>query len=137
MVESGVHPTIAGVALGLLATAHPPARADLERVNVSGGSFREQPTPAVRAIDRRRAAPGGLTERAAPAPHRPVDEPTSSCRVFALANAGIALDREVLERGRVVADHDRDHRRARRREARRDHGRDVAREPPLARSASP
>src|SRR5690606_10679675 len=31
MLASGVHPTIAGVAVGLLATAYPPSRDDLQR----------------------------------------------------------------------------------------------------------
>src|ERR671919_605269 len=40
MLASGVHPTIAGVALGLLATAHPPAREDLQRAGALWRLFR-------------------------------------------------------------------------------------------------
>jgi Na+/H+ antiporter NhaA len=45
MFESGIHPTIAGLAIGLVTTAYPPARSDLERVTALVRSFREQPTP--------------------------------------------------------------------------------------------
>jgi Na+/H+ antiporter NhaA len=44
MFESGVHPTIAGLMIGLVTVAYPPARGDLERVTELARSFREQPT---------------------------------------------------------------------------------------------
>jgi Na+/H+ antiporter NhaA len=97
MVESGVHPTIAGVALGLLATAHPPARADLERVNVFWRSFREQPSPEA-------ARSTGAVLRQAVSPNERLQhliDPWTSLLIvpiFALANAGISLDPDVLER---------------------------------------
>src|SRR3712207_3540335 len=43
--ESGIDPVIAGLAVGLITSAYPPARADLERVTETTRSFREQPTP--------------------------------------------------------------------------------------------
>src|SRR5919106_2139317 len=45
MIASGVHATIAGIALGVLATAHPPARGDLEHAGALWRLFREEPTP--------------------------------------------------------------------------------------------
>jgi len=46
MIASGVHPTIAGIALGVLATAHLPVRTGLERAGALWRLFREEPTPA-------------------------------------------------------------------------------------------
>jgi Na+/H+ antiporter NhaA len=97
MVESGVHPTIAGVALGLLATAYPPSRTDLERVNVVWRRFREQPSPEY-------ARSTGALLRNAVSPNERLQhliDPWTSFAVvplFALANAGIALNADVLER---------------------------------------
>jgi Na+/H+ antiporter NhaA len=45
MFKSGIHPTIAGLAIGLVTSAYPPARGDLERATETFRSFREQPTP--------------------------------------------------------------------------------------------
>ena len=45
MLESGVHPAVAGVAMGLVLTAYPPRRQPLERVISVTRLFREQPTP--------------------------------------------------------------------------------------------
>jgi Na+/H+ antiporter NhaA/protein-disulfide isomerase len=97
MVDSGVHPTIAGVALGLLATAYPPTRADLERVSILWRGFREQPSPEA-------ARSTGRVLREAVSPNERLQhliDPWTSfliVPVFALANAGISLDPDVLER---------------------------------------
>ena len=45
MFKSGIDPVIAGLAVGLVTSAYPPARDDLERVTELARSFREQPTP--------------------------------------------------------------------------------------------
>ena len=45
MFKSGIHPTIAGLAIGLVTSAYPPARGDLERASETFRSFREQPSP--------------------------------------------------------------------------------------------
>jgi Na+/H+ antiporter NhaA len=42
--KSGVHPTVGGLALGLMLSAYPPERADLEQATALARSFREQPT---------------------------------------------------------------------------------------------
>ena len=45
LYESGIEPVVAGLAIGLLITAYPPSRIELERVTELTRSFREQPTP--------------------------------------------------------------------------------------------
>src|SRR5918994_3302974 len=47
-LASGVHATIAGVAVGLLATAYPPSRDELHRAGDMWRLFREEPTPSTR-----------------------------------------------------------------------------------------
>src|SRR5688572_9853746 len=43
--ESGIDPIITGLAVGLVTSAYPPARSDLEQVTEATRSFREHPTP--------------------------------------------------------------------------------------------
>ena len=45
VLESGIDPVIAGLAVGLVVSAYPPPRSQLERVTELTRSFREQPTP--------------------------------------------------------------------------------------------
>ena len=45
MFKSGIDPVISGLAVGLVTSAYPPSREDLERVTELTRSFREQPTP--------------------------------------------------------------------------------------------
>ena len=45
LFESGVDPIIAGLAVGLVTSAYPPSREELERATELTRSFREQPTP--------------------------------------------------------------------------------------------
>jgi Na+/H+ antiporter NhaA len=88
---SGIDPVIVGLAMGLLTYAYPAARSDLERATDLFRLFREQPTPELA-----RAARGGVTSAISPneqLQHR--FHPWSSYVIvplFALANAGIALD---------------------------------------------
>jgi len=98
MVDSGIHPTIAGVALGLLASAHPPARPDLERAGRLWRMFRERPTPE---IARTTSASLRLTVSTNERLQHLYDPWTSFLVVplFALANAGVSLDPSELERG--------------------------------------
>ncbi len=97
MLQSGVHPTIAGVSMGLLATAYPPARRDLERATSLWRSFREQPTPRYA-----RSASRGVAEAISPNERlQEILHPWTSYVIvplFALANAGVALSGEVLGR---------------------------------------
>jgi Na+/H+ antiporter NhaA len=88
--ESGVHPVLAGVALGLLVSAYPPGREDLERAARLWRRFREQPTPELARSARR-----GVSSAISPNERlQAVFHPWTSyfvVPVFALANAGIDL----------------------------------------------
>ena len=93
--ESGIDPVIAGLLVGLITSAYPPARADLERVTETARSFREQPTPELaRAAQLSVASAISVNERLQYRLH-----PWTSYVIvplFALANAGIHVDGELL-----------------------------------------
>jgi Na+/H+ antiporter NhaA len=97
LLESGVEPVVVGLAMGLLAYTYPPARSDLERVGDRFREFREQPTPELE-----RSARDEL--RSAISPNERLQllyHPWTSYVIvplFALANAGIAIDSGFLER---------------------------------------
>jgi len=97
MLASGVHPTIAGVALGLLATAHPPSQEDLGRAGALWRLFREQPTP-----EYARSASLGVTVAISPNERlQHLFHPWTSLvivPIFALANAGVEISGEVVSR---------------------------------------
>ncbi|MDX6381003.1 MAG: hypothetical protein QOI57_2027 [Rubrobacteraceae bacterium] len=95
MFESGIDPVIAGLAIGLVTSAYPPARGDLERATELTRSFREQPTPEL-AYSAQRSLISTISpnERLQYRMH-----PWTSFVVvplFALANAGIHLDGSLL-----------------------------------------
>jgi Na+/H+ antiporter NhaA len=95
LFKSGIDPVIAGLAVGLVTSAYPPGRSDLERVTELTRSFREQPTPALA-----RSAQLGVV--AAISPNEQLQyrlHPWTSFVVvplFALANAGIHVDGGLL-----------------------------------------
>ena len=95
MFESGIDPVVAGLAIGLVTSAYPPARDDLERATELTRSFREQPTPELAYIAQR-----GLTATISPNERLQYRlHPWASFLVvplFALANAGIHMDGRVL-----------------------------------------
>jgi Na+/H+ antiporter NhaA len=95
LYESGIDPVIAGLAVGLVTSAYPPSRTDLERVTELFRSFREQPTPELaRSAQLSVAAAISANERLQYRLH-----PWTSyviVPVFALANAGIHIDRRLL-----------------------------------------
>jgi len=95
MFESGIDPVVAGLAIGLVTSAYPPARGDLERATELARSFREQPTPELAYLAQR-----GLTSAISPNERLQYRlHPWTSFVVvplFALANAGIHLDAHVL-----------------------------------------
>jgi Na+/H+ antiporter NhaA len=97
LLHSGVHPTIAGVAMGLLATAYPPSRTDLQRAASLWRSFREQPTYGYA-----RSAARGLSRAISPNERlQEIYHPWTSYVIvplFALANAGVELSGELLRR---------------------------------------
>ena len=92
---AGVHPTVAGVAIGLLTGAYPPRRASLEKATGVTRAFRQRPTPDLaRQAARRITMALSPNERVQHALH-----PWSSFVVvplFALANAGVDLSPELL-----------------------------------------
>ena len=89
-LASGVHATIAGVALGLLAPAHPLDRTALKRVGLGIARLEERPSPEeASAAQRGVIASLSVAERLAHVIH-----PWTSFAIlplFALANAGISL----------------------------------------------
>jgi Na+/H+ antiporter NhaA len=95
LFESGVDPVIAGLAIGLVTSAYPPARSDLERVTELTRSFREQPTPELA-----RSAQLGVTSAISPNERLQYRlHPWTSFAIvplFALANAGIEIDGDLL-----------------------------------------
>ncbi|SDT72868.1 Na+/H+ antiporter NhaA [Jiangella sp. DSM 45060] len=92
---SGVHATLAGIALGLIASAFPPSREDLERVGAVWRLFREQPVPEyARTASRTLATAISPNERLQHLFH-----PWANYLIvplFALANAGLVINADVL-----------------------------------------
>jgi Na+/H+ antiporter NhaA len=98
LYEAHVDPVVAGLAIGLATSAFAPRRPDLEGALELVRSFREQPTPArARTAQRRVASAISPNDRLEHRLH-----PWTSFLVvplFALANAGIHLDGDLLGRG--------------------------------------
>jgi Na+/H+ antiporter NhaA len=96
-LASGVHATIAGVAVGLLASSYPPSRETLSQVGDQWRLFREEPTPRyARTASRSLALSISPNERLQALFH-----PWTShvvVPIFALANAGVTLEAEVLRK---------------------------------------
>lgn len=95
MFESGIDPVIAGLAIGLVTSAYPPSRGDLERAIELARAFREQPTPELA-----RSAQRGLSDAISP------NERIQSrlhpwtgfviVPLFALANTGVHITSSVV-----------------------------------------
>jgi Na+/H+ antiporter NhaA len=95
LYESGIDPVIAGLAIGLVTSAYPPAREELERATDLTREFREQPT-AGGALSARRSLAQTISpnERIQYALH-----PWTSYVIvplFALANAGVHITGGLL-----------------------------------------
>lgn len=95
MYESGIDPVIAGLAIGLVTSAYPPSRHELERATNLTREFREQPT-AGGAVEARRSLTQAISanERLQYALH-----PWTSYVIvplFALANAGIHITGDLV-----------------------------------------
>ncbi len=97
LMASGIDPVVAGLAIGLSASAYTPNRGDLEEATGLVRRFREQPTPELA-----RSATAGLTSTLSPnARLQTFYHPWTSYLIvplFALANAGIVLDADFLAR---------------------------------------
>jgi Na+/H+ antiporter NhaA len=93
--DSGIDPVIAGLAAGLVTSAYPPSREDLEHVTEVARSFREQPTPELaRSAQRSVASAISANERLQYRLH-----PWTGfviAPLFALANIGVHLDSQLL-----------------------------------------
>jgi Na+/H+ antiporter NhaA len=97
LLASGVDPLVAGLAIGLTATAYTPARGDLEQASGLFRQFREQPTARLA-----RDASLGLAQTLSPNDQlQRIYHPWTSYLIvplFALANAGITIDAAFLGR---------------------------------------
>src|SRR4051812_40703786 len=95
LLASGVDPVVAGLAIGLAATAYSPERGQLEEATLLVKLFREQPTSELA-----RSARVGITSALSPNERlQTVLHPWTSYLIvplFALANAGIELDGPFL-----------------------------------------
>jgi Na+/H+ antiporter NhaA len=95
VLRSGVHPSVVGVAMGLLVNAYAPRRYDIARVQLAGRSFLVDPTPG-----RAAAAQAAVTEAVSPNERLQLRiQPWSSYVIvplFVLANAGVALTAETV-----------------------------------------
>jgi Na+/H+ antiporter NhaA len=95
LLASGIDPIVIGLAMGLLTSAAPAGRGDLERASDLFRLFREQPTPALE-----RTARVGL--RSAISPNERLQRlyhPWTSYLIvplFALANAGVKISGSFL-----------------------------------------
>jgi Na+/H+ antiporter NhaA len=95
LLESGIEPVVIGLAMGLLSLAYTAQRPSLERATERFRAFREQPTAELArsaAFEIRAATP--TNERLQQLYH-----PWTSYGIvplFALANAGIAIDRDLV-----------------------------------------
>jgi Na+/H+ antiporter NhaA len=97
LYKSGVDPLVIGLAMGLLTFAYPAGRGELERASDLFRLFREQPTPELE-----RSARVGLAAAVSPNERlQALYHPWTSYVIvplFALANAGIAVDGSLLSR---------------------------------------
>ena len=92
---SGIHPTIAGVAVGLLFAAYPPVEREVQRARSPSRAFVEAPSPeSARAVRRGVSGAVSANERLTLALHPVVS--FGVVPVFALANAGVVLDLDGL-----------------------------------------
>jgi Na+/H+ antiporter NhaA len=97
LLKSGVDPVVIGLAMGVLAYAFPAARPTLERATERFREFREQPTAEL-------ARSVGVQIRSATSPNERLQQlyhPWTSYGIvplFALANAGIAVNGALLSR---------------------------------------
>jgi Na+/H+ antiporter NhaA len=97
LVKSGVDPVVVGLALGLVTYAYPASREDLERATDLFRDFREQPTPELArsarlGLDSAVSANERLQQRFHPVVSYAI------VPLFALANAGIAINADFLGR---------------------------------------
>ena len=135
LVEAGVHPTVAGVALGLLASRaspNPPRPGTLRRALAT---ISRTALTGIRPHDGSEHSLCSVAERASRAPDRPMDEPPDRSSVRARERRN-PTERERSHARRVLTGHDRNRRRPRRRQGCWHHRSHLAREPPVAGTVS-
>ncbi len=97
LFKSGVDPVVVGLGMGILTYAYPAARSDLEHASERFRLFREQPTPELA-----RSARAGVEYAISPNERlQQLYHPWTSYVIvplFALANAGIAINGDLLSR---------------------------------------
>jgi Na+/H+ antiporter NhaA len=95
LFKSGIDPVVSGLIVGLVTSAYPPGRSDLERFTELARSFREQPTPELARSARQSVASAiSANDRLQYRLH-----PWTSYVIvplFALANAGIHITGGLL-----------------------------------------
>lgn len=95
LLDSGIDPIVAGLALGLSVSAYTPSRSDLDEAAGLVRSFREQPTPELaRSATRRLSSALSGNDRL-----QHFYDPWASYVIvplFALANAGVVIDGNFL-----------------------------------------
>jgi NhaA family Na+:H+ antiporter len=97
MVESGLHPTLGGVVVGLLISVYPPRPEEVQRAGALARAFGQSPLPEL-------ARSAKLSVERAVSPNERLQEllhPWTSfviVPIFALANAGVVIDTELIER---------------------------------------
>ncbi len=95
LFKSGIDPVVSGLAVGLVTSAYPPARADLEHATALARSFREQPTPELaRSVQRGVSGAISANERMQYELHPWVSY--AILPLFALANAGVHITASLL-----------------------------------------
>ena len=98
LLKAGVEPVVVGLAIGILAYAYPASRSSLERATERFREFREQPTAELaRSVGAQLRVATSVNERLQKLFH-----PWTSYAIvplFAVANAGIAIDGGSLARG--------------------------------------
>ena len=107
LYESGIDPLVAGLAAGLVTTAYPPGREDLERVTELTRSFREQPTPELARSAQLGVASAISANERFQYRAAPVDQLRDRAAVRARERGGAHRLRPARRRG-DLADHARD-----------------------------
>ena len=95
LYASGVHPTLAGVAIALLIPVFPPQRGHVERAAELAQAFRQSPSPEYAAATARSLKESISINERLQSSYGPYVS-LLILPVFALANAGVRLDGETL-----------------------------------------
>ena len=126
LFESGIDPVITGLAVGLVTSAYPPVRTDLERVTEAAALLPRAAHARARPLGAAQRCVGDLRERAAPVQAPPLDQLRDRAAVRARERRH-PPGRATARRRRHVPDHAGHPVRIRGGQAARDHGRGVAR----------